>query len=101
VPRSFLKWSKIGGLDLNQESTAAVHQNDMNPAPVFRLDLMDLERASTMTDLKYPMLDLVTGQTTMSLMYVNIMMTSYLMLVTTPWIFVQALMERLGEVSAS
>jgi hypothetical protein len=47
------------------------------------------------------MLDLVTGQTTMSLMYVNIMMTSYLMLVTTPWIFVQAWMERLGEVSAS
>jgi hypothetical protein len=53
-----------------------------------------------MTDMKYPMLDLVGGET-MSLMCVNMLMTWYLMLLTAPWIFMQALTKRLGEVSAS
>jgi hypothetical protein len=48
-----------------------------------------------MTDLKYPMVDLITGPAMMSLMYANIVMTWYLMLLNVPWLFVQAMMKGL------
>jgi hypothetical protein len=46
-----------------------------------------------MTDLKYPMVDLITGPTMMSLMYANIVMGWYLMLLNAPWLFMQAMMK--------
>jgi hypothetical protein len=43
-------------------------------------------------DLKYPMVDLFTDAT-MSLMYLNMLTASYLMLLSTPWVFLQAWMK--------
>jgi hypothetical protein len=48
-----------------------------------------------MTDLKYPMVDLITGPAMMSLMYANIVMAWYLMLLNAPWLFMQAMMQGL------
>ncbi len=41
-----------------------------------------------MTDLKYPMVDLITGPAMMSLMYANILKGCYLMLLNAPWLFI-------------
>jgi hypothetical protein len=55
-----------------------------------------------MTDLKYPMVDLITGPAMMSLIYANIMMGWYLMLLNAPWLFMQAMMKGLeGERASS
>jgi hypothetical protein len=54
-----------------------------------------------MADLKYPMVDLITGPTMMSLMYANIMMGCYLMLLQAPWLFMQAMMKGLESERAS
>jgi hypothetical protein len=43
-------------------------------------------------DLKYPMVDLLTGAT-MSLMYLNVLTASNLLLLSTPWVFTQAWMK--------
>jgi hypothetical protein len=45
-------------------------------------------------DLKYPMVDLLTGAT-ISLMYLNVLTASNLMLLSTPWIFMEAWMKGL------
>jgi hypothetical protein len=45
-------------------------------------------------DLKYPMVDLLTGAT-MSLMYLNVLTASNLLLLSTPWVFMQAWMKGL------
>jgi hypothetical protein len=51
-----------------------------------------------MTDLKYPMVDLFTGHTMMSLMYLNILAAWYLLFLTAPWLFTQPWMKGLeGE----
>jgi hypothetical protein len=50
-----------------------------------------------MTELKYPMVDLITGPTMMSLMCANIAMGWYLMLLSAPWLFMQAMMKGLDE----
>ena len=50
------------------------------------------ETLTTVTDLKYPMVDLLTGAM-MPLMYVNILMTWYLLLLTAPWLFMEAWMK--------
>jgi hypothetical protein len=52
-------------------------------------------------DFKYPMVDLLTGAT-MSLMYLNVLTTSNLLLLSTPWAFMQAWMKGLegGSVAA-
>jgi hypothetical protein len=44
------------------------------------------------SDLKYPMVDLLTD-TTVSLMYLNMLTASHLMLLSTPWAFMQAWMK--------
>jgi hypothetical protein len=54
-----------------------------------------------MTDLKHPMVDLITGPTMMSLMYANIVMGWYLMLLSAPWLFMQAMMKGLETELAS
>ena len=54
-----------------------------------------------MTDLKYPMVDLISGPTMMSLIYANIMMGWYLMLLQAPWLFMQAMMKGLERERAS
>jgi hypothetical protein len=55
-----------------------------------------------MKDLKYPMVDLITGPAMMSLIYANIMMGWYLMLLNAPWLFMQAMMKGLeGERASS
>ena len=53
------------------------------------------------TDLKYPMVDLLTG-VTMSLMYLNVLAASNLLLLSAPWLFTQAWMKGLesGRVAA-
>ena len=53
------------------------------------------------TDLKYPMVDLLTGAT-MSLMYLNVLAASNLLLLSAPWLFMQAWMKGLtgGSVAA-
>jgi hypothetical protein len=56
---------------------------------------------SNMTELKYPMVDLITGPAMMSLMYANIVMTWYLMLLNAPWLFMQAMMKGLESERAS
>jgi hypothetical protein len=43
-------------------------------------------------DLKYPMVDLLTNAT-MSLMYLNLLTVSNLLLLSTPWLFIQAWMK--------
>jgi hypothetical protein len=54
-----------------------------------------------MTDLKYPMVDLITGPAMMSLMYANIVMGCYSMLLNAPWLFMQAMMQGLESERAS
>jgi hypothetical protein len=44
------------------------------------------------TDLKYPMVDLLTG-VTMSLMYLNVLAASNLLLLSAPWVLMQAWMK--------
>ena len=53
------------------------------------------------TDLKYPMVDLLTGAT-MSLMYLNVLAASNLLLLSAPWLSMQAWMKGLegGSVAA-
>ena len=53
-----------------------------------------------MTDLKYPMVDLF-GSAMMPFMYLNVLMTWYLLLVTAPWLFMQAWMKALESQRAS
>jgi hypothetical protein len=50
------------------------------------------EALTTVTDLKYPMVDLVTSEM-MPLMYLNILMAWYLLLLTAPWLFMEAWMK--------
>ena len=45
-----------------------------------------------MTDLKYPMVDVLTDAM-MSLTYLNILTVWYLLLLTAPWLFMQAWMK--------
>lgn len=45
-----------------------------------------------MTDLKYPMVDLFTDAM-MPLAYLNILTAWYLLLLTAPWLFMQAWMK--------
>jgi hypothetical protein len=49
---------------------------------------------STVTDLKYPMGDLLTD-TMMPLAYLNTLTAWYLLLLTAPWLFMQAWMKAL------
>jgi hypothetical protein len=53
-----------------------------------------------MTDLKYPMVDLITGPAMMSLMHANIIMGWYLMLLSAPWLLMQAWIKELEGVRA-
>jgi hypothetical protein len=46
------------------------------------------------TDLKYPMVDVFTDAM-MSLTYLNILTAWYLLLLTAPWLFMQAWMKAL------
>ena len=46
------------------------------------------------TDLKYPMVDLITGLI-MSLMYLNVVTAMYLSLLSAPSVFIQAWMKGL------
>jgi hypothetical protein len=46
------------------------------------------------TDLKYPMVDLLTGAT-MSLMYLNVLAASNLLFLSTPWGFMEEWMRGL------
>jgi hypothetical protein len=50
-----------------------------------------------MREFKYPMVDLITGPTMMSLMYANIAMGWYLMLLSAPWLCMQEMMKGLDE----
>jgi hypothetical protein len=50
--------------------------------------------------LKYPMVDLFTGEM-MPLMYLNIVAAWYLLLLTAPWLFMQAWMKALESERAS
>jgi hypothetical protein len=52
-----------------------------------------------MTDLKHPMVDLISGPAMMSLMYANVLMGCYLMLLNAPWLFMQAMMQGLENSS--
>jgi hypothetical protein len=54
-----------------------------------------------MTDLKYPMVDLISGPAMMSLMCANIAMTSYLMLLNAPWLLMHAWIKELESERAS
>jgi hypothetical protein len=51
------------------------------------------ETPTTVTGLKYPMVDLFTGGTVMPLMLVNVVTTWYLLSLAAPWLFTQAWME--------
>jgi hypothetical protein len=53
------------------------------------------------TDLKYPMVDLLTDAI-MSLMYLNVLAASNLLLLSTPWVFMETWMKGLegGSVTA-
>ena len=53
-----------------------------------------------MTDLKYPMVDLFTDAM-MPLAYLNILTAWYLLLLTAPWLFIQAWMKGLESERAS
>ena len=55
---------------------------------------------STVTDMKYPMADLFTDAM-VSLMYLNILTTWYLLLLTALWLFMQRLMKGLESERAS
>jgi hypothetical protein len=46
------------------------------------------------TGLKYPMVDLFTG-TVMPIVYLNTMAVSYLLLLTSPWLLMQAWIKEL------
>jgi hypothetical protein len=50
------------------------------------------------TDLKYPMVDLF-GPTMMPLVYLNILVAWYLLLLAAPWLFMQAWMKGLESVA--
>jgi hypothetical protein len=50
------------------------------------------------TGLKYPMVDLFTG-TVMPIVYLNTIAVSYLLLLTSPWLFTQAWMKELERES--
>jgi hypothetical protein len=52
-------------------------------------------------DLKYPMVDLLTDAT-MSLMYLNVLTASTLLLLSSPWVFMEAWMKglKVGSVAA-
>jgi len=52
------------------------------------------------TDLKYPMVDVFTDAT-MSLTYLNILTAWYLLLLTAPWLFMQAWMKALESQRAA
>jgi hypothetical protein len=52
------------------------------------------------TDLKYPMVDVLTDAM-MSLTYLNILTVWYLLLLTAPWLFMQAWMKALESQRAS
>jgi hypothetical protein len=52
------------------------------------------------TDLKYPMVDLVTSAT-IPLVYLNTLTAWYLLLLTSPWLFVEAWMKQLESERAS
>jgi hypothetical protein len=52
------------------------------------------------TDLKYPMVDVFTDAM-MSLTYLNILTAWYLLLLTAPWLFMQAWMKALESQRAS
>jgi hypothetical protein len=51
---------------------------------------MDMRKEAT--DLRYPMVDLVTGAT-MSLMYLNVLAASNLLLLSAPWVFMPGWMK--------
>jgi hypothetical protein len=53
------------------------------------------------TGLKYPMVDLFTGGTVMSLVYLNTLAVSYLLLLNAPWLLMQAWMKELERERAS
>jgi hypothetical protein len=54
-----------------------------------------------LTDLKYPMVDLFTGHTMMPLMYLNALTAWHLLLLTSPWLFMQAWLKELESERAS
>jgi hypothetical protein len=47
------------------------------------------------TDLKYPMVDLFSNTLIPALMYLNVLTAWYLLLLTAPWLFMQAWMKAL------
>jgi hypothetical protein len=47
------------------------------------------------TDLKYPMVDLFSNTLIPALMYLNVLTAWYLLLLTPPWLFMQAWMKAL------
>jgi len=53
------------------------------------------------TDLKYPMVDLFTDTMVPALMYLNVLTAWYLLLLTAPWLFMQAWMKALESERAS
>jgi hypothetical protein len=59
------------------------------------------ETPTTVTGLKYPMVDLFTGGTVMPLMFVNVVTTWYVLSLTAPWLFTQAWMQELETERAS
>jgi len=48
------------------------------------------ETLTTGRDLRYPMVDLLTGGTVMPLMFVNAVTTWYLLSLTAPWALMEA-----------
>jgi hypothetical protein len=59
------------------------------------------ETPTTMTGLKYPMVDLFTGGTVIPLVYLNTLAASYLLLLNAPWLLMQAWMKELERERAS
>jgi hypothetical protein len=60
-----------------------------------------IDMSKEATELKYPMVDLL-GSATMSVMYLNVLAVSNLLLLSAPWVFMETWMKGLegGSVTA-